>query len=97
MSDLLLQAVVVEPRIPRLQLWGVVNFLPIEALQQRNYIEEHRNVIESEKQAANTSSNIESVALNVGNAYESVGNNVANIRASDVGNCLTIQDECCIL
>ena len=40
----------------------------IEALQQRNYIEEHRNVIESEKQAANTSSNIESVALSVDNA-----------------------------
>ena len=43
-------------------------FLPIEALQQMNYIEEHRNVIESEKQDANTSSNIESVALSVGNA-----------------------------
>ena len=65
---MLLQAVVVEPRIPRLQPWGVANFLPIEALQQMNYIEEHRNVTESEKQAANTSSNIESVALNVGNA-----------------------------
>ena len=42
--------------------------LPIEALHHRNYIEEHRNAIESEKQAANTSSNIESVALSVGNA-----------------------------
>lgn len=31
-------------------------------------IEEHRNVIDSEKQAANTSSNIESVALSVDNA-----------------------------
>ena len=71
--------------------------MPIEALQQRNYIEEHRNVIESEKQAANTSSNIESVALSVDNAYESVGNNVANIRASAVCDCLTIQYECGIL
>ena len=62
-----------------------------------NYIEEHRNVTESEKQAANTSSNIVSVALSVGNALESVGNNVVNIRASAVGNCLTIQDECGIL
>ena len=43
-------------------------FFTIEALQQRNYIEEHLNVIEIEKQAANTSSNIGSVALNVGNA-----------------------------
>ena len=42
--------------------------LTIEALQQRNYIKEHRNVIESDKQAANTLSNIESVALSVGNA-----------------------------
>ena len=50
-------------------------------------------MIESEKQAANTSSNIVSVALSVGNALESVGNNVVNIRASAVGNCLTIQDE----
>ena len=97
MSDLLLQAVVVEPRIPRLQLWGVVNFLPIEALQQRNYIEEHLDLIESEKQVSNTSSNIESVALSVGNALESVGDNVANIRASAVCDCLTIQDECGIL
>lgn len=50
----------------------------IEALQQRNYIEEHRNVIESEKQAANTAPNTESVTLSVGNAEESVGDNVAN-------------------
>lgn len=50
----------------------------IEALQQRNYIEEHRNVIESEKQAANTASNTESVTLSVDNAEESVGDNVAN-------------------
>lgn len=50
----------------------------IEALQQRNYIEEHRNVIESEKQAANTSSNTESVMLSVDNTEESVGGNVAN-------------------
>lgn len=49
------------------------------------------------KQSANTSSNIESVALSVGNALESVGDNVANIRASAVSNCLTIQDECGIL
>ena len=54
-------------------------------------------MIESEKQAANTSSNIVSVALNVGNAEESVGYNVANIRASVVGDCLTIKDECGIL
>ena len=53
--------------------------------------------MESEKQSANTSSNIESVALSVGNALESVGDNVANIRASAVGNCLTIQYECGIL
>lgn len=50
----------------------------IEALQQRNYIEEHRNVIESEKQAANTAPNTESVTLSVDNAEESVGDNVAN-------------------
>lgn len=50
----------------------------IEALQQRNYIEEHRNVIESEKQAANAASNTESVTLNVDNTEESVGDNVAN-------------------
>lgn len=50
----------------------------IEALQQRNYIEEHRNVIESKKQAANTASNTESVTLSVDNTEESVGDNVAN-------------------
>ena len=62
-----------------------------------NYIEERRNMIESKKQAANAASNIESVALSVGNALESVGDNVANIRASAVCNCLTIQDEYGIL
>lgn len=50
----------------------------IEALQQRNYIEEHRNMIESEKQASNAASNTESVTLNVDNTEESVGDNVAN-------------------